>query len=136
MKILDQFIFYAVLTPIIGAIAVVFFGFIYQPWLRLSKTFGSELAPPNVFIEQQSCILDRTRIKGYVNFGITEQKLYLSHTPPLSYFIKPLLVDLDAITKIEPCFNFLLGGRCYKFFIGDLDITTLVLAQDPVKKLE
>lgn len=75
-------------------------------------------------------------IKGSVNIGIIEQKLYLSHTSPLNYFIHPLLIDLDAITKIEPFFESFMGGRCYKFFIGDPHITTLVLAQDLIEKLE
>ena len=95
-----------------------------------------KLPHPKTFIEQQSCLLEDTQINGYLNMGITDQKLYLSHTTPLSYFIHPLLIDSDAITKIEPDFQLLLGGRCYKFFIGEPNITTLVLAQDLIEKLE
>ena len=135
-KVLNQLIFYVVLIPIIGTLLVILFGFMYQPWLRLSKDFKSELYPPDVFIKKQSCILERTIVKGYLNVGIIEDKLYLSHTPPLNYFIHPLLINLDAITKIEPCFDFLLGGRCYKFLIGDPHITILILAQDLIEKLE
>ncbi|MEM8831907.1 MAG: hypothetical protein AAGE96_21505 [Cyanobacteria bacterium P01_G01_bin.19] len=131
MGVFGQFIFATVIISILGL------GFLlaYKPWSKLSEAFETELYPPNVFIRQQSCILHNTRIKGWINVGITKQKLYLSHTSPLSYFIKPLLIDLDAITKIEPCYEPLLG-ECYKFFIGDPHITTLVLAQDLIKKLE
>ena len=96
-KLLGQFIFATVIVSLLG------FGFwiLYEPWFKLSKAFGSTLTPPEIFFEQQSCILGQTRIQGYVNIGITEDKLYLSHTSPLSYFIHPLLINLDAITKIE-----------------------------------
>ncbi len=95
-------------------------------------------APPEIFFENQTCIFHTAYtvyLKGCINVGITEQKLYLSHTSPLSYFIQPLLIDLDAITKIEPFSNSLLN-RCYKFFIGNPNITTLVLAQNLIETLE
>jgi len=108
---------------------------IYEPWLRLLDFFETESKHPETFFEEQTCILGQTRMKGSVNVGILEQKLYLSHTSPLNYFIHPLLIDLEAISKIEPCFEVLLN-ESYKFFIGNPHITTLVLAQDLVEKLE
>lgn len=131
IRLLTQTIFTIIIISILG------FGcwLAYKPWLKLSEAFGTEIYPPNVFIEQQSCILHNTRIKGWINVGITEQKLYLSHTSPLSYFVKPLLIDLDAITRIETCYEPLLG-ECYKFLIGNPHITTLVLSQVLIEKLE
>ena len=130
-RLLPQFIFATVIVSLLG------FGFwiLYEPWFKLSKAFGSTLTPPEIFFEQQSCILGQTRIQGYVNIGIAEEKLYLSHTSPLSYFIHPLLINLDAITKIEPGFDPLLD-RCYKFFIGKPNITTLIISRDLIEKLE
>lgn len=86
---------------------------IYEPWFRLLEAFRGEPYSLDVFIEQQSCILGKTIIKGSINIGMIKQKLYLSHTSPLNYFIHPLLIDLDAITKIEPCFDSLLDGFLY-----------------------
>ncbi|MEM7593432.1 MAG: hypothetical protein AAF383_18285 [Cyanobacteria bacterium P01_A01_bin.83] len=131
-KLLPQFIIAIVTISILGFVFLL----AYKPWFKLSKTFGSKLSPPETFIEQQSCILKQTILQGYINVGIAEQKLYLSHTPPLSHFIHPLLIDWDAITKIESCFDSLLGGRCYKLFIGELNITTLILSQNLIEKLE
>ena len=130
-ELLGQFIFATIIVSIIG------FGFwlAYKPWFKLAKAFETKMASPEILLEQQSCILHQTRIQGYINVGIIEQKLYLSHTSALSYFIQPLLIDLDAIAKIEPCFEPLLN-ESYKFFIGNLNITTLILARDVIKKLE
>ncbi|WP_144054393.1 hypothetical protein [Pleurocapsa sp. PCC 7319] len=110
----------------------------YEPWFKLSAAFKTELnPPPKTFFKGQSCILGETRIRGWINIGIIEQNLYLSHTSPGENIIilQPLLINLDAITKIDICFEPLLN-ECYKFFIGDPHITTLVLAQDLIEKLE
>lgn len=69
----------------------------------------------------------QTVSKGWVNVGIIDKKLYLSHTTPFNYFAHPLLIDIDTIAKIESCYDSLLN-RCYKFFIGEPYITTLVLS--------
>ena len=131
IRLLTQAIFTITIISILG------FGcwLAYEPWFKLSEAFGTKVDPPDVFIEQQSCILHNTRIKGWINVGITEQKLYLSHTSPLDYFIHPLLIDIDAIVKIESCYEPLLN-RSYKFFIGNPNITTLILPQDLIEKLE
>lgn len=142
IKELSKFILAIVVISILG------YGFwlAYEPWFKLSEFFGSKLNPPEIFFEQQSCILGETRVKGYfqvgatrlksyVNVGLTENKLYLSHTSPLSYIIKPLLIDLDVITKIESDFNSLLN-ECYKFSIGEPTITTLILSKVLIEKLE
>ncbi|NJO96048.1 MAG: hypothetical protein HC764_08450 [Pleurocapsa sp. CRU_1_2] len=113
IKVLGQFIFPTVIVSIVG------FGFwlAYEPWLKLSKVFGSKLSPPKAFLKEQTCILNRAYLKGCINVGITEQKLYLSHRSPLSYFLQPLLIDLNAITKIELSSDPLLN-RCYKFLLA------------------
>ena len=130
-QLLGQFIFATLILCILG------FGFwlMYEPWFELAKAFQTKLTPPETFFREQSCILHQTRINGCINVGIAEQKLYLSHTSPLSYFIKPLLIDLNAIAKIEPCFEPLFD-ESYKFFIGNSNITTLILARDLIEKLE
>lgn len=131
IKVLSQLIFLTVVCSIVG----LGFWLAYKPWYKLSKAFETELSPSKIFFEQQSCILGETRIKGYFNIGITKQKLYLSHTSPLSYFIHSLLIDIDAIVKIESCHEPLLN-RSYKLFIGNPNITTLILSKYLLEKLE
>ncbi|VEP15623.1 conserved hypothetical protein [Hyella patelloides LEGE 07179] len=130
-NLLGKFILTIVVISILG------FGFLlaYEPWFKLSKDFGSSVEPPEKILEQQSCILGNTNIGGFLNIGIAEQKLYLSHKSPLSYIIKPLLIELNAITKIEPCVTPFLNSS-YKFFIGEPNITTLILSQELIEKLE
>ena len=123
-ELLGQFIF-AIPISIIGFC----FWLGYKPWFKLAKAFGTKLVSLEIFLKEQTCKLDHAYLKGCVGVGIAEQKLYLSHTSPLSYFIQPLLIDLDAIAKIKPCFESLLH-ESYKFFIGNPNITTLVLARD------
>ena len=130
-ELLGQFIF---ATPIL---CILGFGFwlAYKPWFKLAKAFGSKLTTPETFFREQTCKLHETYFKGCVGVGITEQKLYLSHRPPLEYFIQPLLIELDAIAKIEPYFEPLFD-ESYKFFIGNSNITTLILSRDLIEKLE
>lgn len=126
-----QFIFASIVISILG------FGLwlMYEPWFKLSKTFETELEPPETIFKFQTCILGQTYLKGCINIGIIEQKLYLSHTPPTNSVVKPLSIDLDAITKIEMCYESLFGEG-YKFFIGEPNIATLVLSQSLIEKLE
>ena len=108
----------------------------YRSWFKLSKVFRTKLPPPDVFVIEQICFLGQNYLSG-INIGITEQKkLYLSRMPLNFFYIPPLLIGLDAITKIEPCSDSFFNGRCYKFFIGEPNITTLVLTQDLIEKLE
>ena len=133
-----QFIFRNLFIFIIVIIlSIAINSIIYRPWFKLSEAFRTKLLPPNVFIEEESCLLGQTNLPNCINIGITEQKnLYLSHMPPQNCYIHPLLIGLDAITKIEPYSSPLLSGRYYRFFIGEPNITTLVLTQDLIEKLE
>lgn len=126
-----QLIFTSMVLSILG------FGFwlMYEPWSKLSQTYRSELPPPKVFLEQQSGILGQTRIKGYLNIGISERGLYLSHTPPLSYLIKPLLINWEAIARIEPTTE-ALWGNGYKIYLGRPTITTLILSEEIIRQVE
>ncbi|MEL6439663.1 MAG: hypothetical protein AAFQ80_10455 [Cyanobacteria bacterium J06621_8] len=128
-----QFILFIVTISILG------YGFwlAYEPWFKLAAFFETELPnPPEIFFEQRSFILAATRMKGCVNVGVVEQKLYLSHTSPLSNFIKPLLIDLDAITKIDFLDSAPLFNRAYQLYIGKPNITTLILSQELIERLE
>ena len=93
IEVLGQFVFAITIVSIVG------FGFwlAYEPWFKLAKAFGTKLSPPGIFFREQTCKLDRAYLKGYINVGIAEQKLYLSDTSPLNYFVQPLLIDLNAI---------------------------------------
>ena len=86
-------------------------------------------------MKEQSGILGQTRIKGYLNIGITERGLYLSHTSPLNYLIEPLLIDWEAIAKIESTTE-ALWGNGYKFYLGNPTITTLVLSEEIIRRIE
>ncbi|MDJ0601318.1 MAG: hypothetical protein QNJ37_21040 [Crocosphaera sp.] len=132
MNLSGKLIFATVIISILG------FGFllVHEPWFKLSKNFGSSVEPPEKILKEQSCILGNTNMGGCVNIGIIEEKLYLSYTSPLSHIIKPLLIDLNAITKIEPCVTVFLSGASYTFSIGKPNITTLVLSQKLIEKLE
>lgn len=131
MKLSIQFI----LATVVVSLVIFSFWLAYEPWFKLSKDFKNLINPPEKIFEQQSCILGETRIKGYVNVCLHEKKLYLSHTSPLSYIIKPLLIDISAITKIELCIAPILD-KSYKFYIGEPNITTLILSQELIEKLE
>lgn len=78
----------------------------------------SELPPPKVFFGQPSCILGQTLMKGCINIRVTQQGLYLSHTSPLNYLITPLMIDWNAIAKIETTTK-ALWGNGYKFYLGN-----------------
>ena len=69
------------------------------------------------------------------NVGIINHKLYLSTTSLLEYFIQPLLIDVEAITKIESDQEPALG-KCYKFTIGEPSITKLLLEKEVIDQLE
>lgn len=118
-------------------LSILGFGFwlMYEPWFKLSQTYRSELPPPKVFFKEQNGILGQTRIKGCLNIGITERGLYLSVTSPSSYLIKPLLIDWEAIAKIETTTK-ALWGNGYKFYLGNPTITTLVLSEEIIRRIE
>lgn len=133
MRFLTQAIFAITIIFILGSACLL----AYKPWFKLSAVFKTELIPSQTFFKGQSCILGETRIRGWINIGIIEQKLYLSHTSPGENIIilQPLLINLNTITKIDVCFEPLLN-ECYKFYIGDPHITTLTLSQGLIKKME
>ena len=131
IKVPDDLIIMAIVLPVLG------FGFwvMFEPWFKLSKTYGSKLTPPNILFEYENCLVGRTRYKRDINIGITKQGLFLSLTSPLSYVIQPLLINWDAITKTEPYFDSV-WGNCYRFSIVKPTITTLVLTEEIYQKIQ
>ena len=116
------------------------FWVIYLPWLRLTKHFGSDIYLPKAFIRRQDALFiwsnnAQSILRSRVNVGIINHKLYLSTTSLLEYFIQPLLIDVEAITKIESDQEPALG-KCYKFTIGEPSITKLLLEKEVIDQLE
>ena len=137
--------FLTILITIPASLSFVGFVFflVYRPWFELMKVFTTEIDPPEVFLQRQRCQLGKAQIKGGLNVGIFERKLYLSNQPPLGNVFKPLLIDLESIPRIE--LEVLTGGdkypnfteiEKYKFYLGEPTITTLVLSKELIEKLE
>ena len=124
-----------IITLIVIPLMIFSFYMLFKPWFKLSQIYESKSASENILWEYQNGILGETRIKGYLNIGIAKKGLYLSLASPLNYLINPLLINWDAITKIEHFFD-QVWGKCYQFSIGQPTITTIVLTEEIVQKIQ